>query len=108
MESFISIHITCPNKEIALLIGEKLVQSNLVACAQIDGPISSIYRWNKQVEQDEEWRLILKTIKKNFEQIEKITLSSHPFDVPQILSFKIENGFDEYLEWIETNSKPTN
>ncbi len=104
MEEFISIHITCPEKEVAENIAEQLVLAGLVACAQIEGPISSIYHWKNEIEQDQEWRLILKTIHKNYKEIENLVLSIHPYDVPQILSFRIDNGYHEYLGWLTENS----
>ena len=107
MSRFISIHITTPDLSTAQKIGQNLVENNLVACAQIEGPVKSIYKWESKLENDQEWRLILKSIQSNFELIEKIILDLHPYDVPQVISFNIDNGSKEYLDWIERNCAQT-
>jgi len=102
MSKFISIHITTPDATTAERIGEYLVKQNLVACAQIEGPMKSIYQWKSKLVNDEEWRLTLKTLEANYTLIEKKVLEMHPYDVPQVVSFEIKDGFNEYLAWIDT------
>ena len=103
MTDFISIHVTTPRKESAVEIGEYLVRAKLVACAQISGPIESIYQWKNKYEHDEEWQLELKTIALNYSKIESYILEKHPYDVPQIIANKIEDGYEKYFDWIREN-----
>ena len=106
MDKFICIQTTAPDQTIAKEIGERLVRLNLVACAQIHGPIESIYQWKNKYEHDEEWFLELKTISSNYNQVEKEILELHPYDVPQILVSDIKGGYDKYLDWLEESCNP--
>ena len=51
---------TLATREQALALGREMVERRLAACAQVSA-IDSVYRWNGAVEQDAEFRLLLKT-----------------------------------------------
>ena len=36
------------------------VERRLAACAQVDGPITSTYRWDGAVRVEQEWRIVFK------------------------------------------------
>ena len=38
-----------------------LVEHSIAACVQIDGPIRSVYQWKGSIENDQEFRLLIKT-----------------------------------------------
>ena len=42
-----------------------LVEHSLAACVQIDGPIRSVYQWKGSIENDQEFRLLIKKHLKN-------------------------------------------
>ena len=50
------------------MIGE-LFQKKLIACAQIDGPVRSYYRWDGKLNDVEEWRVLLKTTSEKLEEL---------------------------------------
>ncbi|MFQ5974489.1 MAG: divalent-cation tolerance protein CutA, partial [Alphaproteobacteria bacterium] len=54
-------YITCASAEEARRIGRVLVEERLAACANMIGGMRSIYRWQGQLEEDEETILIAKT-----------------------------------------------
>lgn len=78
---------------------ERLVQQRLVACAQV-GQVRSTYRWEGRVEQDAEARAALHTVRANVAAVTRLTLDSHPYDVPCVLVLPIQVGNPEYLRWI--------
>jgi len=100
MNQYISIWITTPNKDHAHRIGDALLSRRLVACCQIEGPIRSRYRWDDELQEDKEYRLMLKTITDHFVKIEELVKRLHPYDVPQIIALPILMGAQEYLDWI--------
>lgn len=93
------IYITCKNKKEAKDIGFALVKNRLAACCNIF-PIESIYWWQNKIVQGREVVLIAKTLKKNFEKIEKKVKKLHSYEAPCILEIPIKEGNLEYLNWL--------
>lgn len=100
----IFVYITCKNKNEARKIGLTLVKKRLVACCNIF-PIESIYHWKNKIIQDREVVLIVKTLKKNFQKIEKEVKRLHSYEAPCILEISIEKGNLEYLNWLKREIK---
>ncbi len=57
---------TTGDHELAERIATELVDRRLAACVQITGPITSIYRWQGQIERAEEWLCVAKTTTDHF------------------------------------------
>lgn len=96
----IFIYITCQNKKEAKEIGIALIQKRLAGCCNIF-PIESIYKWKNKIVKDKEVVLIAKTLKKNFEKIEKEVKKLHSYTIPCILEIPIKRGNLEYLNWLK-------
>jgi periplasmic divalent cation tolerance protein len=77
-----------------------MVEKKLDACAQILGPISSIYRWKGNIEEAKEWLFIFKSRRSLFQRLEEGIRSAHPYEVPEIVSLSIESGSRDYLNWL--------
>ena len=45
MTDLLLIRITCPSQRVAEDIGDAAVEHKLAACANLEGPVSSTYRW---------------------------------------------------------------
>ena len=92
--------VTVPSEEVAADIARDLVSGNLAACVQIEGPILSVYAWNDKIEEDKEWRLVIKTTGERYTELERVIQKSHPYDVPQIVALPIIEGYHPYIEWL--------
>ncbi len=97
---FSVIYITAGNLEEARRIGKKLIEEHLAACVNIF-PISSIYRWKDDIEESDEFGMMVKTKTKKVKEIEKRVKQLHSYEVPCVIEFKIGEGSAEYLKWIE-------
>ncbi|MBS3815596.1 MAG: divalent-cation tolerance protein CutA [Hadesarchaea archaeon] len=95
--------VTTPKKPRANEIGQKLVEEELAACANIIEKINSIYRWKGKIEKSNESLLILKTTKSNLDDLINRVKELHSYEVPEVLALPIEKGSNEYLEWLENN-----
>ena len=95
---------TLATREEAKTLARKLVESRLVACAQIDGPIRSVYRWEEKVEASDEWRLTLKFSAAILTAVEKSVLAAHPYSTPEWIVIRAENVSEKYLSWVQANS----
>lgn len=97
--------VSVPSKSLGLDIARALVENRLVACAQLGSPITSVYRWNGKIEEDEEFILTLKTHRELFKKIEEQILSLHPYEVPQIIALKVDSITRPYYEWLCEETK---
>jgi periplasmic divalent cation tolerance protein len=96
---FSIIYVTSGDMNEAKKIGRKLVEEGLVACANIF-PIVSIFRWKGNIDEANEFAIMLKTRSDAIKKIETVIKEIHSYDVPCIVSFDIDEGSEEYLKWI--------
>ncbi len=92
--------VTVPNIEQGKKIAKLLVESKLAACVNIIHNILSIYRWKGQIEEDNEYLLIIKTIEENNDLIIQKINEIHSYETPECVGIKIETGSEKYLKWI--------
>ncbi|GAA4463133.1 divalent-cation tolerance protein CutA [Novipirellula rosea] len=81
-------------------IANDLVAQSLAACVQIDGPIQSVYRWNGQVEQATEFRLMIKTTLAVWPKLKERLLKMHPYDEPEIIMLPVAGASQGYQSWV--------
>lgn len=98
--ALILIQSTCDQRAVLETIASQLVAERLVACAQISGPIRSIYVWQGQTENQEEWLLTAKTSADLFDATERRIRELHPYQVPEILGLPVLSVSDAYRTWV--------
>lgn len=103
---FSIIYITARDIDEARKIGRKLVEESLAACANIF-PIASIFRWSGNIDEANEFGIILKTRSDKVKKIETIVKEIHSYEIPCIVSFNIDAGSAEYLKWIDESVNTT-
>jgi|WetSurSiteA1Bulk_404760.scaffolds.fasta_scaffold67878_2 periplasmic divalent cation tolerance protein len=101
MTEFIQVSTTTDKREDAEHISKAIVENRLAACVQISGPVTSIYRWNDNMEESEEWLLTMKTSKNIYPRLEQAIKNFHPYEVPEIVAVPIIAGSKDYLDWLE-------
>ena len=102
---YLQIHVACGSRPEAERIASILVGERLIACAQISGPVTSVYRWKGKVETSEEWMCTMKTVANHYKSIEAKVQELHSYDTPEIIATRIETGSATYLEWIDKTTK---
>lgn len=107
MSEFIEISWTSGSIDEARKVSRYLVQERLVACAQIIPWLESIYMWNNQLETTQESKVVLKTLKDNFDTIKKIILENCKYQIPEIIYHFIDGGNEEYMLWLQESSLET-
>lgn len=105
MEEIIQIVTTADDRSIIEKIGRDLVERRLIACAQILGPIQSIYRWKGTVEDASEWLLLMKSKASLYPVIEEEIRRQHPYELPEIIAINIDKGHTGYLNWVASETK---
>ncbi|HSE45306.1 MAG TPA: divalent-cation tolerance protein CutA [Gemmatimonadales bacterium] len=103
----LQVTTTVPSEELARRIAETVVAERLAACAQILGPITSVYRWQGAIEQASEWYCQLKTTTDAYPGLEARLRSLHPYEVPEIIATPIVFAAESYAVWVggEVGSK---
>jgi periplasmic divalent cation tolerance protein len=91
---------TAVSEEEAHKIARALVERGVSACVNIVPQITSIYRWQGNVEEAREWLLIVKTTAAAFVQVRDTIAELHSYEVPECVCLNIEDGSPAYLEWI--------
>jgi periplasmic divalent cation tolerance protein len=94
------VQVTVGDHEAALTLARSAVETRLAACAQISGPIRSIYRWQGELEEADEWAVVFKTRLSLYPQIEEFINEHHSYEVPEIVCTPIAKGNPAYLSWI--------
>jgi periplasmic divalent cation tolerance protein len=91
---------TVGSEEEAKKIARHLVESRLAACVNLIPQVTSIYRWQGNVDEAREWLLIIKTTAAVFEKVQQAIRENHSYDLPECLCLPIEDGLGDYLDWI--------
>jgi len=91
---------TCPDQKSAEGIAEHLIKQNLAACVNIIAGVTSIYKWQGELEKSQEYLLLIKSHHDKYTAIENQIKSLHPYELPELIAVPIERGLPEYLQWI--------
>ncbi len=105
MTDKILVLTTAGSKEEARKIGRTLVERLLAACVNIVPQVTSIYRWEGEIEEADEWLLIVKTTHGAFERVREAIVEMHSYDVPECICISVDDGSVEYLSWIGQSVK---
>jgi periplasmic divalent cation tolerance protein len=104
MADALELHVTMPDKERAASMGRALVDEGLAACVNIVSGVRSIYQWDGRLQEDDEVLCLIKTRAAVFERARARILELHPYDVPEILAFAVDDGSPAYLDWLRKST----
>ncbi|HEY2724099.1 MAG TPA: divalent-cation tolerance protein CutA, partial [Pseudonocardiaceae bacterium] len=75
------------------------------ACAQIVGPITSVFRWEGEVQTEQEWRVEIKTAGDRVAALTEHIRANHGYDVPEVIATPIVGGNADYLSWVSAETR---
>jgi periplasmic divalent cation tolerance protein len=104
--AFVQVVTTTDSAEAAAALARSAVEARLAACAQIDGPLDSVYWWDGMVDTAKEWRVTLKTTGTRSTALVEHIKAAHTYDVPEVLVTPIVGGFEPYLDWLQAETQP--
>ena len=76
-----------------------LVEHSIAACVQIDGPIRSVYQWKGNIENDQEFRLLIKTCPESLDRCVSALKQNHPYELPEIVVLHA-HASAAYASWV--------
>ncbi|SEM00864.1 divalent cation tolerance protein [Syntrophus gentianae] len=103
MEEYVQVFTTVNREKEGIdgrTVAKALVEKKLAACVQIS-PMTSVYRWEGQIETEEEWRIIIKTRKNLCGDVEKVIRDLTSYVVSEFIITPIIGGSTEYMDWME-------
>ncbi len=101
LTNYVIAYITVKDKSQSLSIGRTLIEERLAACVNVIGNMTSIYRWEGEINEDDEAVLIAKTTSEKIEALTERVKQLHTYACPCVVWIPIAGGNKEYLEWLE-------
>ena len=98
------VFTTISKKEEAKKLAKSILDKRLASCIQLE-KIDSLYIWEEKVFDEEEYLLRIKTKSSLYKELEKYIKINHSYDLPQIIKLSIDEGYEEYLKWIDSVTK---
>jgi periplasmic divalent cation tolerance protein len=102
--SCIAVVTTVAARADAQRIGRALVERRLAACAQIS-EIESCYCWNGALQNEPEFRLLLKTTAAHYDAVELAIRELHSYELPAIHAYALTHVYAPYAAWIERSTR---
>ena len=93
------VFCNCSPQE-APALARRLVEENLAACVNILSGVTSFYRWDGQLCEDEEATLLIKTTDEGYEEFKKALRRYHSYEVPEIIAVDPKDVDRAYKEWV--------
>ncbi|MGB9592327.1 MAG: divalent-cation tolerance protein CutA [Candidatus Kryptoniota bacterium] len=104
----IVILITAPSREVAQQIAQALLEHHLAACINLITGVQSLYRWEGQLQNDEEVLLLVKSRSEIFQsQLIPLVRQLHPYQLPELIVLPILDGYPPYLDWLRQETQKT-
>ena len=94
--------ITAGSQEEADRVASTLVAEMLAACVNVIPGVTSVYRWEGEVQRDQEWLLVAKSRRDVLNDLVKRVQVLHSYDVPEIIALPLVGGSEAYLRWIDS------
>jgi len=103
---YLQVTTATATREDAERIARACVAQRFAACAQVLGPIHSVYWWQGAQEEADEWLCLLKTTRDAWQALETAIRGMHPYENPEVVATDIAAGAAAYLAWIASEVRP--
>jgi len=96
---------TTASAEAAQALAADAVDAQLGACAQVAGPVTSVYRWEGAMQTEQEWRVEIKTAADRVDALVAHIVANHDYDVPEVVATAVVAGSADYLSWVVNETR---
>jgi periplasmic divalent cation tolerance protein len=104
---YLQVQTTTDSRAEAMELSRAAVESRLAACAQVTGPVASVYWWDGGLERAEEWLVLLKLPADRYDELAAFITERHSYDEPEIVALPIAKGSAAYLSWMREETRPS-
>ena len=108
MDEMQLVYTTWPDAETAQSAGEAAIEARLAACANILGPMRSIYAWKGRIERETEIPMLLKSRSECLPALRELISTLHPYETPCVVAIPLSTSGSnpEFLNWIKQQTGP--
>jgi periplasmic divalent cation tolerance protein len=92
------------SREEAVELGHAAVRERAAACVQVLGPITSVYRWEGTVREEQEYLCLLKVPSEQVERLIQFVRDRHPYVVPELTAVESLFVDQRYLSWARSET----
>jgi periplasmic divalent cation tolerance protein len=96
---------TVPAASRAETIARSLVDERLAACVNVLSTMTSFYRWQGKIEQEEERQIVIKTTRDRVPAVQTRLRDLHAYEVPEFLVLPVSDGSTGYLDWVRNETR---
>jgi periplasmic divalent cation tolerance protein len=96
----VELRTTFSCRDLAVACARHLIERRLAACVQIEGPVTSIYRWKGVMETAEEFRCTCKTSVARAAACSAAILGVHEYATPELLAV-VAQASPAYAAWVQ-------
>ena len=100
-------YVPVPDRATGVAIGKHLVAGKQIACANLLGPMTSMYEWEGVEACSEEFLLLVKTTEALVDATTRLIEAEHPYDCPCVVWIEVAAGSDPFLEWVRGQTQPS-
>jgi len=101
MTEFLVVLITASSPQEGEAIAQALVEKELAACVNVVPGVTSLYRWQGELQKEGEVLLVVKTRRALFDRLAARVRELHSYQVPEIIALPVAVGDEDYLSWLD-------
>lgn len=94
------VYVAVGSQNEALTIAREVVSERLAACANIVPGVTSIYEWNGEVRQDDEWLIIMKAPQSRVSFLTDRIVQLHSYECPCVVSWPLADSHEPFCKWV--------
>ena len=89
-----------PDLEVGRRLARTLLQERLIACANLVPGVTSLYRWEGAVQEEDESLVVMKTRSELVPRLIARIPELHPYELPEVLALRVADGLPAYCRWV--------
>jgi periplasmic divalent cation tolerance protein len=95
--------VTAPDGPAAESLARTLVAEGLAACVNRWPGVRSTYRWQGELQDEQETLLVIKSTAPAYPALERRIRELHPYETPEVIALPIVRGSEPYLAWLDAS-----
>jgi len=92
--------VTGPDRETLVRIGRALVEERLAACVNVLPEVTSVFRWEGDLQVDAECLAFIKTTGEAADRACRRVQELHPYELAECVAVEVVSGSPSYLRWV--------